>query len=319
MTKINKIRNTKPIMYLTVILGSIIVAFANTVFLTPLDINAGGLNGIGIIVMHFCSEEAKMIAYNIVIYAFSIILWFIGFFFISKEFAFKTLISTIVFPFATSLFTIVPGTKDFAESITKILLSYCPNPGAPDIGAYMLFAMVGGVIVGFGVAVTFMGGGSTGGVDVLTFIFEKYLRIKQSIASFIIDGLVVGIGMCVLCPGAAEQYLLPCLVGILSIAVSALMIDIIYIRFQTVYQVDVISTKWEEISRYVQDDLLRGATIIPVKGGYKHTDKIMLRVVLSKSQIEELQNFIASIDDKAFVTITTTKAVFGEGFKAHKN
>ena len=183
----------------------------------------------------------------------------------------------------------------------------------------MLFAMVGGVFVGFGVAVTFMGGGSTGGVDVLTFIFEKFLRIKQSIASFIIDGLVVGIGMCVLCPGNAEKYLLPCLVGILSIAISALMIDIIYIAFQTVYQVDIISKDWESISAYVQDELGRGATIIPVKGGYKHTDKIMLRVVLSKIQIDDLRNYIATIDSKAFVTITTTKAVFGEGFKAHKN
>lgn len=319
MTKIQKISKIKPIMYLAVILGSIIVAFGNTVFLTPLEINAGGLNGLGIIIMNFCSESSKMIAYNIAIYALSIILWFIGFFFISKEFAIKTLISTIVFPFATSLFTIIPGTKDFAESITTILLKYCSNPASPDIGAYMLFAMVGGVIVGFGVAVTFMGGGSTGGVDVITFIFEKYLNIKQSIASFIIDGLVVGIGICVLCPGAADKYLLPCLVGILSIAVSALMIDIIYIRFQTVYQVDVISTFWEEISRFAQDDLGRGATIIPVKGGYKHTDKIMLRIVLSKAQIEELQNFIANIDNKAFVTITTAKAVFGEGFKAHKN
>lgn len=319
MTKIEKIKNTKPLMYLAIVIGSIIVAFGNTVFLTPLDINAGGLNGIGIIIMNFCSESTKMLVYNIVIYSLSIVLWFLGFFFISKDFAIKTLVSTIVFPLATSLFTIVPGTKDFAGSITSILLNYSPNPSSPDIGTYMLFAMVGGVFVGFGVAVTFMGGGSTGGVDVLTFIFEKFLRIKQSIASFIIDGLVVGIGMCVLCPGNAEKYLLPCLVGILSIAISALMIDIIYIAFQTVYQVDIISKDWESISTYVQDELGRGATIIPVKGGYKHTDKIMLRVVLSKIQIDDLRNYIATIDSKAFVTITTTKAVFGEGFKAHKN
>lgn len=319
MTKIQKIKKIRPIMYLLVILGSIIVAFGNTVFLTPLNINAGGLNGIGIIVMNFCSESSKMIVYNIVIYALSILLWGVGFIFIGKEFAIKTLVSTIVFPFATSLFTVIPGTKDFAESITTILLKYCPTPNNPDIGAYMLFSMVGGVIVGFGVAVTFMGGGSTGGVDVITFIFEKYLNIKQSIASFLIDGLVVAIGMCVLCPGAADIYLLPCLVGILSIAISALMIDIVFIKFQTVYQVDIISKQWEDISAYVQNELERGATIIPVKGGYKHTDKIMLRVVLAKSQIDELQAYIASIDDKAFVTITTTKAVFGEGFKAHKN
>ena len=74
MTKIEKIKNTKPLMYLAIVIGSIIVAFGNTVFLTPLDINAGGLNGIGIIIMNFCSESTKMLVYNIVIYSLSIVI-----------------------------------------------------------------------------------------------------------------------------------------------------------------------------------------------------------------------------------------------------
>ena len=315
MAKFNKPLLDKILKYFLVVLGSFVVAFGNTVFLTPLDINAGGLNGIGIIIMNFASESSKMIVYNIVIYSLSVALWFVGFFFISKDFAIKTLVSTIVFPFATSLFTIIPGTKDFAANITNILLSYGSEP---TIGTYMLFAMVGGVIVGFGVAITFMGGGSTGGVDVLTFIFEKYLRIKQSIASFIIDGLVVSLGLCILCPINAQQYLLPCFVGILSITITALMIDIIYIAFLTVFQVDVISNEWNTISKYAQDVLGRGATIVEVKGGYQGQDRIMVRIVLSKIQCEELRAFISKVDPSAFVTITQTKAVFGEGFKPNK-
>ena len=182
----------------------------------------------------------------------------------------------------------------------------------------MLFALVGGVIVGFGVAITFIGGGSTGGVDVLTFIFEKFLRIKQSIASFMIDGLVVGLGLCILCPLDAQQYLLPCFVGILSITITALMIDIVYIAFLTVYQVDVISSQWEKISKYAQDKIGRGATIIYAKGGFQGDERVMVRVVLSKIQCEELRAFISTVDPSAFVTITTTKAVFGEGFKPNK-
>lgn len=315
MAKINKITKIKPLMYLGVVIGSILVAFGNTVFLTPLDINAGGLNGIGIIIMNFCSESMKMIVYNIIIYALSVGLWILGFFLISKEFAYKTLVSTLVFPFATSLFTVIPGTKDFAKGITDILLNFSAEP---TIGTYLLFSLTGGVIVGFGVAVTFIAGGSTGGVDVLTFIFEKYFGIKQSVMSFVIDGVIVGIGICVLCPINANKYLLPCLVGILSAAVSALMIDIVYEAFQTVYQVDVISDKWEEISRYAQDELGRGATILLVKGGYKQEDRKMLRVVLHKGQYDEFKGFISSIDEKAFITITTTKAVLGEGFKTNK-
>lgn len=315
MAKFKKPLLIKILKYSLVVLGSIFVAFGNTVFLTPLDINAGGLNGIGIILMNFASESSKMIVYNIVIYALSIILWFVGFFLISKDFAIKTLVSTIVFPFATSLFTIIPGTKDFASSITNILLSYGSEP---TIGTYLLFAMVGGVLVGFGVAITFMGGGSTGGVDVLTFIFEKFLRIKQSVGSFIVDGLVVTLGICILCPINAEKYLLPCLTGILSITISALMIDIIYVAFLTVYQVDVISSQWEKISKYAQDKIGRGATIIYAKGGYQGDERVMVRIVLSKIQYEDLRAFISEVDPSAFITITTTKAVFGEGFKPNK-
>ena len=315
MAKFKKPLLIKILKYSLVVLGSIFVAFGNTVFLTPLDINAGGLNGIGIILMNFASESSKMIVYNIVIYALSIILWFVGFFLISKDFAIKTLVSTIVFPFATSLFTIIPGTKDFAANITNILLSYGSEP---TIGTYLLFAMVGGVLVGFGVAITFMGGGSTGGVDVLTFIFEKFLRIKQSIGSFIVDGLVVTLGLCILCPVDAQKYLLPCFAGVLSITISALMIDIIYVAFLTVYQVDVISSQWEKISKYAQDKIGRGATIIYAKGGYQGDERVMVRIVLSKIQYEDLRAFISEVDPSAFITITTTKAVFGEGFKPNK-
>ena len=218
MATISRLKKIKPLMYLAVIVGSILVAFGNTVFLTPLDINSGGLNGIGIIIMNFCSESSQMLAYNIVIYALSIILWVIGWIFIGKEFALKTLVSTIVFPFATSLFTVIPGTKDFAQGITQVLLNYSAEP---TIGTFMLFAMVSGVIIGFGIALTFLGGGSTGGVDVITFIFEKYLGLKQSITSFMIDGLVIVAGMAILCPSDAAKYLLPCLVGIISAAVTA--------------------------------------------------------------------------------------------------
>ena len=298
-----------------VILGTFIVAFGNVGFLSPLDINAGGLNGVAIIARFYVAENMKVLLYNIIITSCSVILWLVGLIFIGKEFAIKTLLSTIMFPAANWFFTSCPGVKDMVNSLGEIMKT---SGNGPTAGNFLLSGIFGGVFVGVGVAITFVGGGSTGGVDVLTFLMEKYLRIKQSIASFIVDGSIVAVGLIVLLP-QDKEFLLPCLSGVISAFMAAVIIEVIYIGSQSAYQVDIISEKWEEISRYAQDELERGATIIHANGGYKGDERIILRVVFNKSEYNKIRSYIAKIDPKAFVTYTRTNAVFGEGFKAHRN
>ena len=108
------------------------------------------------------------------------------------------------------------------------------------------------------------------------------------------------------------------LCGILSSFVTAVVIEIVYIKNQTAYQVDIISEKWEEISKYAQDELERGATIIRAEGGYKGEERVILRVVFDQRQYEKIREYIAHVDPKAFVTFTQTNAVFGEGFKNNR-
>ena len=100
--------------------------------------------------------------------------------------------------------------------------------------------------------------------------------------------------------------------------VTAVLIEIVYIKGQTAYQVDIISEKWEVISRYAQDELERGATIIRAEGGYKGEERVILRVVFDQRQYEKIREYIATVDPKAFVTFTQTNAVFGEGFKNNR-
>ena len=300
---------------LIVILGTFLVAFGNVAFLAPLDINAGGLNGVAIIARFFVADNMKVLLYNIIIDAASVILWLIGLAFIGKEFALKTLVATIAFPLANWLFTACPGLSDLLVKFGEILKTAGDGPTA---GNFLMSGIFGGVFVGVGVAVTFVGGGSTGGVDVLTFLMEKYLHIKQSIASFIVDGTIITVGLCVLLP-VNNDFLLPCLSGIISAFMTAIIIEVIYIGSQTSYQVDIISDKWEEISQYAQDVLGHGATIIHAKGGYKGDDRIILRIVFKKREYSKIRSYIAHVDPKAFVTYTQTNAVFGEGFRSHVN
>ena len=300
---------------LIVILGSFLVAFGNVAFLVPLDINAGGLNGIGIIARFFTADAHKVLVYNLVVDIAAVLLWVVGLIFIGKDFAIKTLVATVSFPAASWLFTACPGVADFLAHLGE-LLKVAGN--GPTAGNFLLAGIFGGVFVGAGVAITFVGGGSTGGVDVLTFLLEKYVRIKQSTASFIIDGTIITIGLAVLLP-VDKEFLLPCLSGIISAFMSAVIIEVIFIGSQTSYQVDIISSKWEEISQYVQSEIGRGTTIVPVKGGFRGDDRIILRVVFNKREYNKIRTFIAKVDPKAFVTYTRTNAVFGEGFKAHQN
>lgn len=304
-----------------VVFGTILVALGNVLFLIPLDINSGGLSGVGIIVRYFVSlshPEYAVLSYNIVIWALSIILWILGRIFIGREFAYKTLLSTIVFPLANLLFTAVPGVADGINQLAELLKTAGSESGTVSAGNYLLCAIFGGVSVGSGVAITFVGGGSTGGVDVLTFLIEKFMHIKQSIASFIVDGTIVVAGLIALVI-ADNKMLISCLSGIISAFITAIVIEVIYIGSQSSYQADIISEKWEEISSYVQDELERGATIIPAKGGYHGDERIILRVVIDKRQYEKLKKYISEIDPKAFITYTQTHATFGEGFKSYYN
>lgn len=299
---------------LLIIIGTFLVAFGNVAFLVPLDINSGGLSGIGVIVRFFISDPGmKILAYNLVVDIASVVLWIVGFIFVGKEFALKTLLATIIFPLANWLLTACPGVSNSVSYFGELIKQVGNGPTA---GNFVLASLFGGVFIGGGVALTFVGGGSTGGVDVITFLFEKYLRIRQSIASFIVDGTIVAVGLFILV-GKDSSFLLPCLCGIISAFITALVIELIYNGSQTSYQVDIISSKWEQISEYAQNELGRGATIIPAKGGYRGDDRVILRIVFEKRQYNKIRSYISKVDPKAFVTFTRTNAVFGEGFKPH--
>jgi uncharacterized membrane-anchored protein YitT (DUF2179 family) len=232
--------------------------------------------------------------------------WVLGLIFLGKDFAIKTLWSTALYIGLTALFYRIPAINQLGNIFA--------GDGTP--GYLILCGIFGGVFVGAGVAITFLGGGSTGGVDVIQLIMSKYWHIKESISSFLIDAVVIVIGMLVMAIGN-PQMLIPALCGILSSFVTAVLIEIVYIKNQTAYQVDIISEKWEEISRYAQDELERGATIIRAEGGFKGEERVILRVVFDRFPYEKIKHFIATVDPRAFVTYTQTNAVFGEGFRNH--
>ncbi len=283
--------------YVAIILGTFLLSFGSVIFLTKAELVAGGVSGIAIIIQHF----VDIAIYDYLVAGFTVLFWLIGLIFLGKDFALKTALSSLLYIGFTFLFKRV----QFFDSLA---LTFA---GKQDAGNLILCGIFGGVFIGGGVAITFLGGGSSGGIDVLQLLLSKYTGIKESVSGFLIDGIIILVGM------FSMQLWVQSLCGILSSFVTAALIEIVYIKNQTAYQVDIISDKWEEISRYAQDELERGATIIHAQGGYKGEERVILRVVFDRFQYEKIKKYIASVDPKAFVTYTQTNAVFGEGFKKH--
>ncbi|MFA5283000.1 MAG: YitT family protein [Bacilli bacterium] len=293
--------------YGLIIAGTVLIAFGSAVFLVPCKIIAGGLSGIALIVDHYVQMSYPGFdSVDITIGILTWVLFFIGLIFLGKKFSLKTLLATIVYPLMFMLFT------RFHLFDSLILEITAPVDGVIPSVNVLLAGLFGGAIIGVGCALTFIGGGSSGGVDIIYFIVEKYIGIKQSITSFALDATIIIVGMLIL------DNVIPSFIGILSALMSAIMIQFIYIQTNTYYVVEVITDKWKEVSVFVQDVLGRGVTYIDAKGGYKNDDRKIIRIACSKYQSISLKDFIARIDTKAFMTITQSKAVIGAGFDPHK-
>lgn len=300
--------------------GTMLIALGTALFLTKLNIVSGGLSGIAIIIQYYMPVDF-LGGQAIDFFAFILgwILWLLGLIFVGKEFAIKTLVSTIVYPLFLALFLRVPFFMDLTTSIGYYGLTEVQIEGIQagtfsiPIGNLLICSIFAGVLVGSGVAFNFRGGGSSGGIDVIMAIVEKYFGVKESVTSFVADASIIACGAFLI-----PNNVIPSLCGVMTAFVTAWMIEYFYIGRQTSFQADIISDKWEEISKFVQDTLGRGATVIRVEGGYKGDDRVILRVVFDRTQFKAMREFIGKIDPKAFMTFTQTFGVYGEGFKPHK-
>ena len=175
-------------------------------------------------------------------------------------------------------------------------------------GDFLLAALYGGILQGIGIGMVFLGGGTTGGTDLLAAIIQKYLR-HYSIAQIMqfIDGAIVIVGMYVF---GVERALYAIIAVYLVTKVSDGIIE--GLKFsKSVY---IITEKPDEVSRMIIEDMDRGVTGISAKGMYSGNDKLMLFCVVGKKELVHLKELVDEIDPNAFVIVGDAREVHGEGF-----
>ena len=293
-----------------ILLGTFVLAFGIAMFIFPFDLVTGGVSGIGIILAKMFDGVPFLGNFGPDVYS-SVINWLlfiIGFFILGKNFAMKTLISTIFYPIALFISEFIVYHSSISDLLD--LTKYSGEYGAI---ALIIATIFGGAFIGAGCAFTFLGGGSTGGVDVIALALSKYVkRLKSSISFFICDTLIILIGI------LAVNNLILSLLGIVSAFICAISIDKLFLGDSSAFIAHVVSDKYAEINRAVIEKMERTTTIVSATGGYSGEGKKLVIITFPMRQYPLFTQLISNIDKNAFITVHRAHEINGEGWTYEK-
>lgn len=284
-----------------VVVGTVILAFGAAVFIIPFNLVAGGITSFALILDKVLPFE--FITVNLLVTLLTWGFFLIGLFALGKSFAAKTLISTIVYPVAITLFS-----KLVSPSVLNGFFQL--SNGQYSEISVILAVIFGPLITGTGCALAFLGGGSTGGIDVIAFILCKiFKKWRTSYVLFSISAITITLGAFVF------KNLILALLGIVVAFVETSVIDKVFLGGGKAFVAHVYSSNCEEINRKVIEVLNRTTTMVSVVGGYSGKESTMLTVSFTMRQYGDLMNIIHTADKKAFVTIQRVHQVNGEGWQ----
>ena len=298
---------------LLVIAGSIILAFNASILLVPADIISGGNSGIALVIaaiVKLCGGNLDAIGgVSTVIIIVTIFFFILGFFIVGLDFTLKTAVSTIVYPAFVWIFDQLREVPALHWIKLEEYFNGAATPHAPSAYPAVIAAgLIGGVLLGLGVALAFRGGGSTGGTDCLIIAISSRTRLQANTISIIIASTIILIGICIM------QDLVGGIMGIIAAIICAFLIGRFFVGAQTLYTAQIISNRWKVISNQINKEMERGTTIFPARGGYTGTERYVVSVSFTREEYNDLLKLIQSIDPSAFVTITAVSEVQGHGF-----
>ena len=287
------LKNEKVQSFLYILMGTALVAFSYSFFLSPNGLVIGGVSGIGVIFYEkqWFNDSLIMLIINGALLVVSLLL-------IGKEFFMKTVFASLAYPVFTFIFGVLYSLLNKHFSVFDFTLL---DP--------MLVTIFSSISMGIGLAICLKHGASTGGTDTIQRLFFDKFKIPYSVTLYIVDGTIILLGFFIL----QQKLDLLFYEIIFSVICGILMDSIIFSGFNS-RAVYIISDKNEEIKESILKDFERGVTQIRVVGGYTNEEKSKLVCILSSSEFYKLKAIIHEVDPKAFFYVVRASEVSGEGF-----
>ncbi len=271
-----------------ILVGAAIYAFGLVHFNMQNNLGEGGFTGITLLLYFLWNFNPAVT--NIIL---NIPIFFIGWKLLGRN----TFIYTIIGTSAVSVFLAVFQRYQYDIHLEN------------DMTLVALFA---GVFIGVGLGIIFRYGGTTGGVDIIARLANKYLGWSMGNTMFLFDLIVISSSILLILDLVQGMYTL------VAVYLGARVIDVIQEGAYLAKGATIISNHNEAIAQGILS-MNRGVTVLKGRGSYSGEDRDVLYCVVARNEIVRLKSIIEQIDPHAFVSISTVQDVHGEGFTLDEN
>lgn len=258
---------------LTIAAGTLIVAAAVYFFMLPSKVSIGSGAALAMILSNYIPLPVSVITFGL-----NIILLIIGFILIGPEFGAKTIFCSLLMPGYIAVFeALFPG----FQSIT--------NDPLLDVVCYIL-------VVGIGLSILFSCNASSGGLDIVAKILNKYLRMELGKAMSL-SGMLVALASA-LCYDSKTVVL-----SLLGTYFGGMVVDHFIFGLNIKRRVCIISPRVDEIIEFILNQLHSGASLYQTIGAYSSEVRREIITIVDKQEYRALMDYIRKVDPKAFVTV----------------
>ena len=260
-------------------LGTAIAAAAVFFFLIPSQTVISSISGLAIVLSHFLPMSISGITFVL-----NIVLLAIGFLLLGREFGAKTVFTSLLLPvFLGILEKLFPNNQSLTGDQTL------------DVVAYIL-------LVSVGLSMLFNANASSGGIDIVAKILNKYFRMDLGKAMSVS-------GMCIALSSAFAYDKRSVVLSIIGTYFNGLVLDYFIFGQNIKRRVCIISQKEEEVRNFILHELHSGATIYEAQGAYNNKKYNEIITIVDKSEYQKLMTYIEKNDPEAFVTVYTVSMV----------
>ena len=266
-----------------ILLGCALFALGFDLFLEPNGLNAGGLSGLAMVLVHVIGYGTV----GVITAAFNLPLFLIGGKKIGKQFFVGSFVGMLALSGMIDLLTLIP---------------------VPETDP-LLASLYGGVLCGLGLGMVFATGASTGGSDIVVRLLKrKFQNVPIGTINICFDLAVAAL------TGLVFKDVSRALYSGVAIFVTGKVIDAVVYRFDYSKVALIISKHHETIAKTIGKELDRGATYLYGQGSYSGADTRVVLTAVKRQQVAELKKLVVDIDPDAFIIVQDAHQVLGDGF-----
>ena len=255
--------------------GVAIIAAAVYFFLVPSHASVSSISGLGIVLANFVPLPLSAITMIL-----NVVLLIIGFFTCGREFGVKTVYTSVMLPVFIALFErLFPDIGSLTDSQELDVLCYI-------------------LVVSVGLSILFNRNASSGGLDIVAKIMNKYLHMELGRAMSLS-------GMCVALSAALVYDKKTVVLSILGTYFNGLVLDHFIFDHNIKRRVCIITEKEEALRRFILSDLHSGATVYESYGAYNMQKRREIITIVDKNEYQKLMNYMNQEDPQAFITVYT--------------